>query len=303
MKKIMIMLSSLACTPLLADQPAQKNAPEWITIWIPGTHPDVFIVPKVLKTMRVKQYTNFFYCPSWVRAADFESTYHHHQIARYLADADPQNFPFEHIYLGGWSGKLCFATRKETARTMYEHIYALTQEYQNTYNTVPRIRVITHSHGGNVALNMASWFDAEKPLTIDELIVLACPVQKETAGYIEHDMFKKVYSLHSHLDFIQVLDPQGWQEIKPLLQIFFKDVSLTNAKEIIKTFDQNIFSERHFKPHPKLKQAHIKTSHRGLLHVEFKINPFVSKLPTIIKQLDANDSNDAEILMQLNQLP
>ena len=51
---------------------------------------------------------------------------------------------------------------------------------------MPIFKLITHSHGGNVALYLAPIAE-EDPLnavTIEELILLACPVQVETSPYV-----------------------------------------------------------------------------------------------------------------------
>jgi len=56
---------------------------------------------------------------------------------------------------------------------------------------VPKVTLISHSHGGNVALNLAAIAEKESPLSIERLILLACPVQQETAALVDAPMFKK----------------------------------------------------------------------------------------------------------------
>ncbi|WP_196299706.1 hypothetical protein, partial [Streptococcus pneumoniae] len=75
------------------------------------------------------------------------------------------------------------------------------------------ITLVTYSHGGNVALYLSS-VQAEKeqaeplpdPISIDTLVLLACPIQKETDYLVADPMFKKVYNIFSTEDFIQQWD-------------------------------------------------------------------------------------------------
>lgn len=289
-------------TDTTLHQEAGQTCPSWITIWVPGTHPDELIIPRAAKLIDEKAYHNLFTCPHWIRAQDYDHQHHFYALAHTLAQTDPNNFPFEHIYLSGWSGKLDFAERTKSASELFNHITQLQQTYRARYGAVPRIRIITHSHGGNVALNMAKCNNAETVI-IDELILLACPVQKETAQFVHHAMFKKIYSLHSHLDMIQVLDPQGWHDIKTVLKQFFTTVNFDTFKELFSKTDQPFFSERHFTAHAKLIQADIRTKYRGLLHIEFKLLPFIKKLPHVIKHLESQlGNNNHEISVHLNSL-
>ena len=173
-----------------------------------------------------------------------------------------------HFYLFGWSGKLSYQEREDTARILYNEIKALIAEYKKQYGTTPALRLITHSHGGNVALNLAKIKEAgDTEFVIDELILLACPVQIKTAPLIKDKLFKKIYSLYSTRDLIQILDPQ---------EVY------NNLKE--KRFP--LFSQRRFPDQANLRQIIVKRKKRAISHVEFMLEKFLTTLPTILDELD-----------------
>ena len=100
-------------------------------------------------------------------------------IAKILNANDPEDFPLENLYFFGWSGKLSSHARKLAARLLYKDLIILIQQHKQQYDTTPRIRMITHSHGGNVALYLAKIKkEFITQITIEQLILLACPVQQ-----------------------------------------------------------------------------------------------------------------------------
>lgn len=233
-----------------------------ITIWIHGTKGTVNHIP--LDSLK-----RFFDCkPGLNPAHNLCECHHHRQIADVLITHDPLRFPAEHFYLFGWNGKLSYEERENTARMLYNEIKALIIRYKKQLGTSPKIRLITHSHGGNVALNLAKVKDVmDTEFTIDELILLACPVQTKTVHLIKDPLFKKIYSLYSTRDFIQILDP---------LEI------IHNVKE--KRFP--LFSQRKFPDQPNLRQIVVKRKKRAISHVEFMLENFLTTLPIILNELD-----------------
>lgn len=164
-----------------------------------------------------------------------------------------------------WSGKLSFKSRLKAATLLYNQLEQVIQNYYAIFNIYPKIRLITHSHGGNVALNLARIHENLKGslTTIHELILLACPVQRETSSYLEHSLFESVYALYSKIDLVQVIDPQG-----------FYDGNIFH-----------IFSKRRFDWHQKLLQAEIRINHKRLTHTMFQKESFLDILPCIIDAL------------------
>lgn len=248
------------------DNHNQGESP-WLTIWIHGTR----LTPKIF-------FNKFFHvAPGLAKATDLDASYHHRQIAETLNQLDAQHFNLEHFYLYGWSGKLSFKQRQIAAQELYDKLSKLITDYRAMHGVTPRIRIITHSHGGNVALNLAHCTPENSTFSIDELVLLACPVQEQTKDLIKHSSFKSIVALYSARDMLQVADPQG----------IFQDDYRENF------FDRTWFSERCFPEHPKLKQAQITYNGRGILHVEFllvqKMCGFIEYLPGILQRLAASN--------------
>lgn len=258
------------------DRDAQKKSTgPWITVWVHGTR----LTPKII-------FKKFFHVDQgFAKATTLEADYHHRIIAETLSTLAGHQFELDTFYLYGWSGKLCFNARKQAAQDLYTSITNCVNDYKAKHNVTPRVRVITHSHGGNVALNMSHFCPQEAPFAIDELILLACPVQEQTKHCINHSLFKSVYSLYSTRDLLQVLDPQG---------IYYQEYDED-------FFDRCWFSERTFPAHAKLKQAEIRYKGRGLLHVEFllvkKTANFIEQLPYILDTLASSNDPHQKIVL------
>lgn len=255
-----------------------------ITIWIHGTMPE-YLVPYITT---IESIHDFFYCKPGLHKADtYDPKYHHFDIAKTLAATDPQRFPFEHFYIFGWSGKLDSNERLRAALLVYQEIQSLFASYKKSYKIEPVIRIITHSHGGNVALNLTRAIDFEASFVIKDLIVLAVPVQQETANFIKNPLFNSIYSLHSHWDLLQVADPQGWPSLRTTMKGVFKMLTLDAFKNMMHSFEETeLFSKRHFQHYQRLVQAHVHYDHRNLLHIEFLMLPFLEQLGTILNDLE-----------------
>ena len=116
-------------------------------------------------------------------------------------------FDMSHYYTFGWSGKINFAVRQKAGHELYEAIKDVLKKYYEQFGVYPVVRMITHSHGGNIALNMVQelpFFEGGKVEL--ELIMLACPVQKVTENLINHPGISRSYILYSTFDLIQKLD-------------------------------------------------------------------------------------------------
>ncbi len=242
-----------------------------ITIWIHGTH---FVSNNTLKnvhslvnkatvTFLNKEIPSFHAKDGLQPISSYEQDSYLLRKAKKLA-IKSNNFPFEHFYTYGWSGKLSLRSREEYGIALYNELHSLLQSYRKK-SRKPLIRIITHSHGGNVALQLAK---AEKLfrnyLVVDELILLACPVQEATQSLIQEPIFKEIFSLYSPLDVVQVMDPQKLHSIKAPL-----------------------FSERCFEPHDKIKQACITMNGKDLFpaHAMFLTNKVTNNLPDILAEM------------------
>lgn len=226
-----------------------------ITIWVHGSHvgPSLFM-------------HDFFYRKlGMVHAQDYDPRYHSRDMALSLNKANPTRYPFEHFYFWGWSGKLSQTVRKKEAKQLYLDIQKLLAEYRTKYpDRSFFIRLISHSHGGNVLLNLSQAQDQQQPLIFDELILLSCPVQYATKEYVKDACFKKIYSFYSS-DLYQIID---FQKIK------------RDGKTL------KMHSSRRFEEIPTLHQAKIKINGWALMHIEFMLNKFLKHIPLLCNEID-----------------
>lgn len=259
------------CTLIQALEPINQPQVQekTITVWIHGTRQ--FFSRYFLH--------NFFEIPKGLNnAKTIEEQLHTREIAEILHNNAPEKFPLEDLYFYGWSGNLSFKARHEAARILYNLLQALVEEYKKNYGDTPKIRIISHSHGGNIALNLAR-FNENLGLVVNELVLLACPVQSHTCYLTSHPTFEKVYSLYSRFDSLQVIDPQQayyWLNV---------DLGASTSKP------NNFFSQRLFPAHDKLHQVELKYNYFGPSHLDFIMNPFVERLPNILALIDDNTTN------------
>ena len=210
-----------------------------------------------------------------------------HGMAEQISKRSPELYPFEHFYIYSWSGDLSFTAREKAANELYAELAKLTQDFEQKNGQKPLLRLITHSHGGNVALNLARYASPLDSFTINELILLACPVQQSTRNLIEHPMFEKVYSLYSFVDMMQVLDPQG--------------IYSTAETKISEDEKKLFFSQREFPKSPKLRQAAIRLVGRSPGHAEFIFQPLSWAIPFITAELNTIPSESPErVVINLN---
>ena len=242
-------------------EPQAERSPSYeypLTIWIHGTR---LTPPGVLES--------FFYSkPGLHHYTEIEPIYKQRKIAEDVISSDPDYFMAKGFYLFGWSGKLSFEERLQAAHQLYEQLRALRKHYVGQFGHEPIIRIITHSHGGNVALNVARVQDSEDThFIVDELILLACPVQKRTSCYIDSSLFKKVYSLYSEMDIIQVIDPQ---------RLYHGHTRLHKVP---------LFSEHCFTPCKKVEQIQINIDQHTAFHIDFIRHVFLVNFGAILHEI------------------
>jgi hypothetical protein len=204
------------------------------------------------------------------------------KILKTIAESDPYRFPEEHFFVFGWSGKLSFELRRQEAQRLYDALITLLEEYEAKHGVIPHLTLITHSHGGNVALNLATLPNKKASFAIDQMIILACPVQHETEHLIHDPLFKSLFSFYSSTDMLQILDPQGMY------------ITSRNPKRHFE------LSHRQFPHCEKLHQAKIQINGHGLMHIGFIVERFAKLLPRIIdesQKLDAMAPQEQVLLI------
>jgi pimeloyl-ACP methyl ester carboxylesterase len=256
------MIKRVIMVKAIKPQPAYIRIPT-LTVWIHGT-----------------SFTWWRHCPFGLTPAHALpdgsrlQTFAHKLAANY-----PTSYAIDTFYAFGWSGKLCFKERERAAEDLYRLLRKEITYYEQTHLITPRVRLISHSHGGNVALNLAKIKpEQDQRFCVDELILLACPVQKATAEYMDDPLFKKIYALYSRSDWGQILDPQG---LYP---------NVTEQRHPVsrkKHASCPLLSGRVFKPQSKLLQGRLRIDGAGAYHVEFSDAHVVTILPTLIESLDS----------------
>jgi hypothetical protein len=247
---------------------AEKNSAtqQPITVFVHGTLPPL-----------LSKLAHFFDIPLGLTPALTQgNNYYMGRIPFILNKADKNQFPLESSYLFGWSGELDFAARKKAAYQLYNALKTLQGQGP--------ITLITHSHGGNVALNLALVTEEQQDtsFSIERLIILAAPVQHATAHLVSSPIFKTIISLYSLGDLTQILDPQG---------LYKESNILSNTVPL--------FSERLYKPSHNLVQASIFINRRKIRHITFISKRFLSKLPMVLQAIkDFCCKKDTETLKE-----
>jgi hypothetical protein len=255
---------------ILTDTQDNAQAPHatapWVTVWVHGTS--------------MTPISKFHASPAGLRKVkSLSSGYLIKKTIKSLCAQDPELFNATHFYTFGWSGKLSPKEREKAAHELNQALEKLVQEYRACGQT-PQIRLITHSHGGNVVLNLANVAEAGG-VSVDELILLACPVQHTTEHLIASPRFKKIYAFYSEADVLQVLDPQGMHP---------RQKGAPGSKAF--------FSKRYFPAQDNLIQARVKIKGRAPTHVEFIMSHFVQQLPALLKSADSQKESKTPPLVR-----
>lgn len=208
----------LTCfSPISIDAKNTICDPMWVTVYVHGTTTAVGLklIGKFCKDVA-------FGAPGIHHLDEM------HSNALLRADVDslqsgaPDRFCADHFYTFGWSGKLNFKAREQAGFDLFEALKVLLADYKNKYGFYPKLRIMTFSHGGNVALNMVKYlpFLAEEHVHL-ELLMIACPVQKTTERLIEHDEVDRSYIISSDRDLLQVVDFYTYENKKYFPKRFF----------------------------------------------------------------------------------
>lgn len=203
-----------------------------MTIFIHGTlKPVEFSFKDLVKVMRNK-IDNTIYCATAKRIRKDPFFYSGQAIqgvglkkidaqspsngARCLADL----YETQHTFLGnehqrsyytfGWDGLLNRRKRYEAAEYLYKELADEVKKLQEQ-DLEPRITIIAYSHGANVALNLVAVKHDNPKLdqnafTVNQLVMLGAPIQKETDYLVTDPLFERIFNVYSSEDSIQALD-------------------------------------------------------------------------------------------------
>ncbi len=152
--------------------------------------------------------------------------------AQILQKGDNRRFDVNHFYTFGWSGTLSFKARKIAGKQLYDGVCEILQDYEKRYGKIPKVRILTFSHGGNVALEMVKllpFFDQESVHL--ELVIVAVPVQKVTEKLIESPYIAQSYVISSTRDLVQLVDCYKYEKKRYAPKRFF-DTTASNCRQI-----------------------------------------------------------------------
>lgn len=254
--------------------------PAKITVFIHGTHRFAQLIPKVIKPL----YSRFHDSPGLKHLSQAPRNYCYRRFLESIARYGKNYFPKEHCYLFGWSGMLSHEARVQAAYDLHKGLIEIHEKYQSY-----ELTLISHSHGGNVALNLAG-LDCKKPYHIDRLILIACPVQEVTKNFVYDPLFKEIYAPYSKWDSFQILDPQGAVPRRRYIRCMFTESARCTNLHFIP-----LFSERHFPADSKVKHISIKSFFRPLSHIEFLFLSFTKKLENILIKAKDHDFSKKEM--------
>lgn len=217
-KNYIISLFLMAGLDITTTNISSSDKPEWVTIYVHGT------TTKAGLKFLAKFYPEVCYgAPGVHHINNMPEKALFRKDVEKLTSGDPKRFLADHFYTFGWSGALSFLEREKAGKELYEGIKNLLDEYKKKYNFYPKVRVMTFSHGGNVALNMVSHlpFFKEEHIYL-ELLIVACPVQKVTEHLIEHPEIDFIYTIASTRDVMQVADFYKFNKKRYFPERFFK---------------------------------------------------------------------------------
>lgn len=194
-----------------------------------------------------------------------------HELALEFCNGDSERFSFDDFYSFGWSGKLSFSERQKWGKLLAQQLCDLSIEYTKRDGVDPIIRIVTFSHGGNVALNTAQYLSPELRV---ELFLIACPVQPDTEPFVSAGCFSKIYTIYSLHDLIQVIDPINiCRNIKRKIKKETRSEKLLSTRSLSYDLD-------------KIKQACISVNGKHIGHLEL-FHLFNKHIPFVLQQLDS----------------
>jgi len=239
-----------------------------------------------------------------------------HQLALLGKNTVPQ-----HFYTFGWDGLLSWSKRYKQSEFFYEELHQEVTRLKQL-GIKPFIRIITFSHGGNVALNLSivKEQDTQKrvqDLTVDELIMLAVPVQAETDQQIASSFFRKIYHYYSNEDSIQTMDFFSSQRLwsrrffsssheytvpQSVTQVQLRITKRISGLKHVQTLEERL--EKFFKAR---RLAHKNPTHTEMWHFQWAANwyrttfplnpvPIVALIPSIIHTITTHMPDHKHII-------
>lgn len=194
---------------------------------------------------------------------------------KYFVSGFKNTFKAKNIeyYMFNWNGLLLESERKNSALDLYQEIKAL--QNKNT-----KIILVGYSHGGNIALELASIAAKKKDtnFVIDLLVLLASPLNYISQINAHSYIFEMIYNFYSSYDMLQIADIFSGL---PFLTLKRK---LLNKKNI-----WNIAVKYVIKKHQKRKRSDVFIHHKRFGNIlEEDIPSFLFFLVPVMHKLLKN---------------
>lgn len=185
------------------------------------------------------------------------------RVMESLVASYDNTFSKQHVYGFIWSAEFSLKGRETAAKDLNKAIEKLSEEFNFGKPGAPQLRLIGFSEGVNVVLSLAK-YKHPGAYVVDELILLAGPVQYSTAYLVHDELFKTVFNIYSSGDYIQLISLQ---------QIY--DLDCTNP----------ILTTRRFSDAHNIIQVKVRTNGHSMGHFGFNSQKFVIMIDPIIDQL------------------
>jgi hypothetical protein len=257
-KKILFFLNAIFVFNMVNGLEKKVDKPEWINVYVHGT------TTKLGLNFLSKFYPEVAYGALGLHHVDkMPKNALFKKDVEILHFADSKRFDKDHFYTFRWSGTLSFTAREKAGKDLYHDLKVLLENYKKDYGYYPKLRIITFSHGGNVALNMASHLPFIKNEHVYlEFLIVAAPVQKHTEKYIENSEIDSIYTIYSTRDVMQVADN------------YILNKRLHSPKRFFKITRKNCH------------QIKVLINKRGLGHLDL-LRSFMVHLPETLQRVDS----------------
>jgi hypothetical protein len=236
-------------TKVVASKKAAAEVPpsdKYVTVWVHGVN-----------LLRPNE-TNLGLWPAYT----FVENNGLFNVGKYLVEADPVRFPADDVLVFSWAGTFDYKECEMAAGKLYDALVKMASQYdfQNK-----KIRLIPFSYGGNIVFNLPKFKKPEDKLIIDEVVILAWPIQGYLVPMTKDPMFKKIFNVYSPGDIVQIIDPQGFCN---------------------RHGDAPLFTTRRLKRGENVLQTKILVNGRGCHHFGLCNKQFIAAFPMVIDELN-----------------
>jgi len=186
------------------------------------------------------------------------------RVMRALKASYTDQFSIDHVYGFVWTAEFSLKGRETASKDLNAALEKLSQQFHFGATGAPKLRLIGFSEGANVVLSLAK-YKHDGTYTVNELVLLAGPVQYSTAHLVHDQLFHRVYNMYSSGDYVQLISPQAIYDLD---------------------FANPVLTTRRFADAPNLVQATMRTNGHTMGHFGFNNPKFVVMLNSTIELMN-----------------